>query len=96
MHVTLIEPTIHLSSAQYTHPVMFSLSLGPASGIVGETVALPLVIQDPLLDVEVLIAQAVFPSGTSRTLSIPPSSFLKIGLPLLHSPFSNLSEIDLD
>ena len=55
MHVTLIEPTIHLSSAQYAHPVMFSLSLGPASGIVGESVALPLSIQAPVLDVEVLI-----------------------------------------
>ena len=96
MHVTLIEPTIPLSSAQYAHPVLFILSLGPASGIVGETVALPLFIQAPLVDVEVLIDQVVFPSGTNRTLSIPPSSFLKIGLPLLQSPFSNLSEIDLD
>ena len=55
MHVTLIEPTIHLSPAQYIHPVWLNLSLGPASGIVGETVALPLAIQGPLLDVEVLI-----------------------------------------
>ena len=90
MHVTLIEPTIHLSSTQYSHPVWLNLSLGPASGIVGEFVALPLIIQAQLLDVEVLIDQVVFPFGTKRTLSIPPSSFLKIGLPRLHSPFSNL------
>ena len=96
MHVTLIEPTIHLSSAQYAHPVVFNLSLGPASGIVGEFVALPLVILAPLLDVEVLIAHVVSPFFTNRTLSIPPSSFLKIGLPQLQSPFSNLSGIDLD
>lgn len=94
MHVTLIEPTIHLPSDAYTHPVWLSLSLGPASGIVGESVALPLIILAPMLDVEVLIDQVVF--ATSRTLSISPSSFLKIGLPELHSPFSNLSGIDLD
>ena len=96
MHVTLIEPTIHLSPVQYSHPVMFNLSLGPASDIVGESVALPLIILAPMLDVEVLIDQVVFPFCTNRTLSIPPSSFLKIGLPELQSPFSNLSGIDLD
>ena len=57
MHVKLIQPAMNLSSAQYFHPVWFNLSLGPASGIVGETVALPLAIQGPLLGVETLIDQ---------------------------------------
>ena len=57
MHVTLIVPTIRLSPAQYAHPAQFHLSLGPASCIVGESVALPLSIQAPVLDVEVLIDQ---------------------------------------
>ena len=96
MHVTLIEPTIPLSSAQYAHPVLFILSLGPASGIVGEFVALPLFIEPSVLDVEVPIAQTVSPFNTYRNISVPLSSFLKIGLPLLQSPFSNLLGIDLD
>ena len=96
MNVKMIVPTIHLSSARYTHPAQFILSLGPASGIVGETVALPLFIQAQLLDVEVPIDHLEYPFDTNRNLSIPPSSFLKIGLPLLQSPFTNLSGIDFD
>ena len=63
MHVTLIEPTIHLSSDKYSHPVRLNLALGPASGIVGESVALPLVIVllscCVLLEVEVVIVSAL-------------------------------------
>ena len=88
-------PSDPRSPSQYLHLVSPNLSLPPAREDVGEFVALPLCIEPPVGDIESLMNQTVFPSGTNRTLSIPSSSFLKIGLPMLQSPFSNLLEIDL-
>ena len=66
------------------------LPLPPAREDVGEFVALPLCIEPPVGDIESLMNQTVFPSGTNRNKAVDPLPFLYTGLPSLHRPCCNL------
>ena len=79
-----------LQPGAYLHLVTPSLRLPPAREDVGEFVALPLCIQPPVGDVESLMDQTVFPSGTNRNKAVDPLPLLYTGLPSLHRPCCNL------
>ena len=81
-----------LQPGAYLHLVTPSLRLPPAREDVGEFVALPLCIQPPVGDIESLMDQTVFPSGTNRNKAVDPLPLLYTGLPSLHRPCCNLWE----
>merc|ERR1719193_2547118 len=89
MQVTSISPSLNSSLSQYLQLVNPNRTLGPAS-FEGEDVALPLVIQSPVLVVEDAMPQFEYPSCTNRNLSLFPPTLLYTGRPALHRPASGL------
>ena len=86
-------PSDHRPLSAYLHLVTPSLRLPPAREDVGEFVALPLCIQPPVGDIESLMDQTVFPSGTNRNEAVDALPLLMYtGLPSLHRPCCNLWE----
>ena len=81
-----------LQPGAYLHLVTPSLRLPPAREDVGEFVALPLCIHPPVGDVESLMDQTVFPSGTNRNKAVDPLPLLYTGLPSLQRHCCNLWE----
>ena len=91
LHDTLMSPS--LQPGANLHLVTPFLPLPPAREDVGEFVALPLCIEPPVGDIESLMNQTVFPSGTNRNEAVDALPLLMYtGLPSLHRPSCNLQE----